>query len=234
MPRLLMAAVCLVFSPHMAFAGIIYSDLGGINNPDAGTSFQGTSQQEPLAITNTVPALTFTSSSGAPFVSPCGTAGSVPGLLASAVAGLYASTLGQNCTPTSVDTSYVMAFSGIVSEGSFGFWSFNANTPTAGTFDLMLGGVVQESVVLSGLLDASSGLSLYRNDSSVDSGWLLFQNTAFDSIRYTKPSNSQSWVAIDNVLWKFQTVTSVPEPGTLGLLGLGLGGIVFARRRREI
>ena len=234
MPRLLMAAVCLVFSPHIALAGIIYSDQGGISNADAGTSFQGTNQQEPLAVSNTVPGLTFSSSTGAPFVSPCGTGVSVPGLLASAVSGTYASTLGQNCMSTNADNSYVMGFSGVVSKGSFGFWSANANSPTAGTFDLLLGGIVQESISLSGQLDAASGLSFFGNDSSVDSGWLLFQNTAFDAIRYTKPSNSQAWVAIDNVLWKFQTATSVPEPGTLGLLGIGLAGIGLAKRRRKV
>jgi PEP-CTERM motif len=37
----------------------------------------------------------------------------------------------------------------------------------------------------------------------------------------------------DYLVWG-ATATSVPEPGTLTLLGLGLAGVRFARRRKEL
>lgn len=49
---------------------------------------------------------------------------------------------------------------------------------------------------------------------------------------YTFYASEGIWAEIKQVRFKFEGDTDVPEPGALGLLGLGLAGIGFARRRR--
>ena len=58
-------------------------------------------------------------------------------------------------------------------------------------------------------------------------GPFTISGTAFDGLL-----TGDSWVANQPLVWDFQgTLTSIPEPGTFGLLALGLGGLALRRRR---
>jgi hypothetical protein len=60
-------------------------------------------------------------------------------------------------------------------------------------------------------------------------GMLAFSGAAFDNVRFTAPAE----FAIDNV--RVSPASVIPEPATVALLGMGLGlaGVVGARRKRR-
>jgi hypothetical protein len=64
-------------------------------------------------------------------------------------------------------------------------------------------------------LSLESGFSLQTN---IDGSWVL----VVDGFTYQG----------DRGTWTLERITAVPEPGTLSLLGLGLAGVGFMRRRK--
>lgn len=75
-------------------------------------------------------------------------------------------------------------------------------------------------------LASSAPLSLYTRQFTVSSATaaaLSISNAGGDNLG----------LILDDVLFESSAPTSVPEPGTLGLLGLALSGVGFARRRRN-
>ncbi len=59
-------------------------------------------------------------------------------------------------------------------------------------------------------------------------GYLNVDGYTFDEVRFTGNSSIDgSYLFFDNL-----RITEVPEPGTLGLLGFGLAGLGFIRRRK--
>ncbi len=70
-------------------------------------------------------------------------------------------------------------------------------------------------------------------------GWLDHQTLAADGDDYEDhPSDTKYVNPYDGVPgccsdWNF-TATALPEPGSLGLFSIGLGGVMFATRRRRL
>ena len=56
----------------------------------------------------------------------------------------------------------------------------------------------------------------------------------FDRITVTTATNDNGFFAMDNFRFEASNRSQVPEPGSLALLGLGLTGILFARRRSRV
>jgi hypothetical protein len=64
---------------------------------------------------------------------------------------------------------------------------------------------------------------------------LLFKGSNFDTVRFTEDvsSGNSNWFWADNLSWRSATTSTVPEPASLALLGLGLAGMAATRRKRK-
>ena len=96
------------------------------------------------------------------------------------------------------------------------YWEFNTSSPAA-TFSAYLNNVLVESFDYNNVNCCSS------------TEFIGFSSIIFDEIRV---SNITATNFIMDTL-HFSPASAVPEPGSLALLGLGLGGLIFSRRKTK-
>ena len=99
----------------------------------------------------------------------------------------------------------------------FGFGADFSTTHSGGGLTLEIDSILAEfSTVLPGGADGTGFLG-------------VISTNAFSSVRLFDTSQNETF-GMDNV--SFSTVATIPEPGTLAILGLGLVGLGLARGRR--
>ncbi len=150
------------------------------------------------------------------------TGGSYDGVITSA-------SLTINGTTNSIDFSPPAVFNNItINNGngaSTGPDTFTASVTdaTATQFEIV------NAIDTTGLTFAGGSDALPTDFSFIFDNVNVFGDLLFD---YTDFFGSGSSISIDGVLSSLQTVAAVPEPSILGLFGLGLLMVSFARRKK--
>lgn len=73
-------------------------------------------------------------------------------------------------------------------------------------------------------------LSIFNGASDASWLWLAANNAGNGAVQ--QESGSSTWPVVNTDL-AYQLTSTVPEPGTLALLGFGLAGLAASRRRKE-
>lgn len=98
-------------------------------------------------------------------------------------------------------------------------------------FALATGGATANNTTIAGLRNGVviEQFTVTTNISTPNDYYGFYnETTPIDQIRITAATGTSSLAMIDNL-----QVASTPEPGTIGLLATGLGGLIFAARRRR-
>lgn len=94
-------------------------------------------------------------------------------------------------------------------------------------WDNRIDGIVSFDASLNNFLFINSD---YPTDSNFSAYFYMINDNGYNNAVVYNTSNSASDGPINSNAWSIAEV-SVPEPGTLGLLGLGLLGVVASRRK---
>lgn len=134
----------------------------------------------------------------------------------------YLNTYGPGCVENTTDDSFSILFSNDVSAVSFNSF-INGSVGSGMMVEALLNGVVQESLLHTTIN--------WTGDNGGTAGIALFTDMVFDEIRFTE-LDFRNWVAIDNLGYVLANDNSVPAPGALALLGLGM--LALAARRKRV
>ena len=221
-----LALAAVLLSPMVANADIIsYSGTGGIAGADTVIDFSGSTLGMNDSVTTEFSGVTFSGASGSPRFNPCGTWGSKYMLDNDFIAGF-----GPGCTSSpdgvAIDDDFTAVFDQVLQSASFYFLSYHSGDPgTAVTISAYLGTDLVASFDIFANTDDGSPAATplpYRA-----SGWIIISGAHFDSIQVSEGTYT-NYLAMDDLAF------SVPEPGTLGLLGLGLAGMGMSRRKKKV
>lgn len=103
---------------------------------------------------------------------------------------------------------------------------FHSDSPSAAEFlSIVLANVSElDSLTLYGRSDCCNSRDIFNVSIFNEAGGLLFSGTGFNATN----TSAGVTIALPN------TNTGVPEPGTLAIMGLGLAGLIFSRKRKTV
>lgn len=129
--------------------------------------------------------------------------------------------------------------------GGQGWWTGTAPTYTAQeAAALLFGGIASDYVVSTAGNSVAAinysawydryaiGPGVYAQDYRVDSGTLGVYDRPMDSSAYIR-DNASGNQHMNNYAFRVENTNQVPEPLTVGLLGLGLAGMAAVRRKAK-